>query len=548
MWRSGVYTAPVSGGSFLLRRGKFSIQEDFRLADNISLRRPDRGNIKVVGAVAGVVALVVLLNVWWWVFCRIEIDSGKIGILTAKSGKNLPSGDIIAVEPGYKGIQLDTLPPGRHFRNPIFWDWEIVDLVEIPAGHVGVRIRYYGKDFTEEDLLAGRVIAGPDQKGIVREVMSPGQRYAINPYAESVEVHRAVEIPAGMVGVVTNYGGQETDRLPDAEIDEAKEEEVAQLFLVEPGQKGVVRQYLTPGVHYLNPYLERVHVMDTRSQKFEMSGVEAVRYPTSDAFDMSVDLTVKWRIKIDRAPEVFVRIGELSPDMEHNEILQKVIIPTVRGVARIEGSKYTALDYIMGDSRQKFQDSLFERIKAVCEPKGIEIMSVLINDFVPPVEIARPVTERVVADEELSRNRNQILQARSEQALARSEELAELERQTVAARTKMREKVIDVQGRQRVALIDQERRLIMEKTFLEAARQEAAATVARGKANSEVILQHARAEADTLKMSVEAFGGADNLAYYELVTKLAPSISSLFENTDGIFGGIFRELLPAGRR
>ena len=32
------------------------------------------------------------------------------------------------------GIQEQVLGPGRHFRNPLIWNWELVDLTEISSG------------------------------------------------------------------------------------------------------------------------------------------------------------------------------------------------------------------------------------------------------------------------------------------------------------------------------------------------------------------------------------------------------------------------------
>ena len=62
---------------------------------------------------------------WFWFFCRIEPGPGEIAILIRKTGKDLPSGQILALEEGQKGIQLDVLAEGRYFRNPYHWGWQI---------------------------------------------------------------------------------------------------------------------------------------------------------------------------------------------------------------------------------------------------------------------------------------------------------------------------------------------------------------------------------------------------------------------------------------
>ena len=85
-----------------------------------------------------VAALVPLYGIWLWFFCRLEVDSGQAAVLIAKTGTNLPSGQIVATAPGHKGIQLALLPEGRYFRNPLFWDWKYIDVIDIPAGKLGV--------------------------------------------------------------------------------------------------------------------------------------------------------------------------------------------------------------------------------------------------------------------------------------------------------------------------------------------------------------------------------------------------------------------------
>ncbi len=66
----------------------------------------------------GLLGLVALLVLFIWFCCRIEPEPGKLAILIHKTGRDLPEGAILALEPAQKGIQLEVLPEGRYFRNP----------------------------------------------------------------------------------------------------------------------------------------------------------------------------------------------------------------------------------------------------------------------------------------------------------------------------------------------------------------------------------------------------------------------------------------------
>ena len=61
----------------------------------------------VLGLGAGglLVAAAVLVPLWVWFFCRIEPGEGEIAVLIRKTGRDLPSGAILAASPAHKGIQ-----------------------------------------------------------------------------------------------------------------------------------------------------------------------------------------------------------------------------------------------------------------------------------------------------------------------------------------------------------------------------------------------------------------------------------------------------------
>jgi hypothetical protein len=98
------------------------------------------------------------------------VPPGKVGIVTARDGKPLPAGRILADE-GERGIQRHVLPPGVYRINLHGSTVDPVDATEIKLGYVGVQQRLLGKDGT------GRFAEGPDDKGILKEVLQPGLYY-----------------------------------------------------------------------------------------------------------------------------------------------------------------------------------------------------------------------------------------------------------------------------------------------------------------------------------------------------------------------------------
>lgn len=476
--------------------------------------------------------------VFQWFFCRLEVPAGSLGVLIAKTGEDLPDGEVVATKPGQKGIQLETLKPGRHFYNPLLWDWEVHSIVEVPSGKIGVLTRLYGEtpDVTQDLLVP---LDGAPKKGIVAEVLPPGLHEKVNPMAYQVVLQDAVDIQAGFVGVVCNRVGK-VPATPNT-------------YLVEKGERGVQKEVLKPGTYYMNPWAASVQPVDVRSQRLELAkdptkgatedDSTALSFPSSDGFEITVKLTVEWSIEEARAAEVFVRIGTGEDHSPMDEVLHKVLIPALRGLSRIEGSRYPAANYIAGESRTVFQDSIFRALKDRAEDQGIVIRSVLVNDIVPPQDIALPIREREVAKEKLSRNQVQLQQAKAEQDLARETELVQQEQKKVESETEKSKRKIASENVQRMALIEQEQLLVVAKADVAAAELQAKAILARGQAEADVIAAQNRAESEALRASVEAFATPAGFAAFTFAARIGPRIRAVFADPDGPFGAPFESLL-----
>ena len=111
--------------------------------------------------------------------------------------------------------------------------------------------------------------------------------------------------------------------------------------------------------------------------------------------------------------------------------------------------------------------------------------------------------------------------------------------------------VIDAEPRQdiREALIEANKRLKVAELELQAAADQAAATLARGSADAKVIEFQNEAEASGWKKAVEAFGGSgDEYARWTMLRKLAPAFRSMMVNThDNPIMEIFRQYEQAPR-
>jgi hypothetical protein len=523
-------------------------------ASDISKRFGLPAGVSVAGVAA---AAVVLLGLAYWTYSqfRIDVPARHIGVLIRQTGEDLPNEEEVATKDGQKGLQLTVLTEGRKFLNPYVWDWAVYPMVEIPEGKLGVRIRLYG-----DDPPAGSLIAEKEtQRGVVPDVLRPG-RYPINAlvrgqeagrpkkdYVEIVEVHDPVTVPAGFRGVVTNLSGP----LPQDR----------NTITVESGFRGVQTKTIDAGTYYFNPYLYRVAKVDCRSQRYNLGEHDEMGFPSKDGFWVSLDGVIEFRIDPERAAEVFVLFNEAANDNPgegtfQEEVIRKIVMPNARSFCRIRGSNSSGREFIGGETRAAFQKAFQDAMHAACDKEGVEIVQALITKIHPPQAIAEPVRAREVARQELSQYKEQQAQQIEEAKLATEKALIQQKQALVAAD----QEVVKVKTRalqeQQVAVTEAEQELEVSRRDLEAAKDQAAAMLARAKAEAGVIAFQNEAEAAGWRTAVDALGGDGNAyAKYVLMERLAPAFTRIMANSaDTPLMTVFRDVvesngdltLPAG--
>ncbi len=469
----------------------------------------------------------VFLPFWVWVYWRIEPGPNEIAVLIRKTGNDLPPSEIIAPDNSYKGIQLEVLPPGgRYFYNPYTWDWKYKEVTDIPAGKVGVMVQLFGKD-----LPAGEILATPGAKGILPEVLNLG-KHAINPYAYEVHTYNVKQIKPGCVGVVTSLIGKDmltTTTLPENQRN---------TFLVPLGLKGVQSEVRDPGTYPINPFTQTIVEVNLQSQRFEMGGGDAIRFLTQDGFQVTVEGTIEFNIQRDKAALLTHQVGDLE------DIINKIILPRARGFSRVEGSKKSGIDFIVGETRQQFQNGLEQHLKETCDPWGVSVNSVLIRNIIPPQDIAKVIRDRELAVQEAKKFDQQIEQAKSGAELVRQEMLAIQNSKKVEADTGRLKAEIGAKQNLSVQVTAAKRDLDVSRIGLQSAQQQAQAQLLAAQADRDVIRQTNKAEADVLKAKVDAFGSGDTYVRYLLYGKLAPRIQSIL-TADQPGNGAFGLPLPA---
>lgn len=518
--------------------------------------------ISIVAGVAFVI-LGVGLGITWTMF-RVYVPPGQCAVLIRKTGAPLPPGERIA-SPGQKGVQRETLGPGRYFYSPWAWEWELHPLVEISAGNPASWAEHYSGRLTDTappefrgawpqvGILVNKVgkpaptdaeVVPPGYQGIQRDVLTPGV-YRINPYVYELRTVPATIVPLGYCGVVTSQLGDlpgyetiaETLVGPDGQTVQSEPTRVQKL--ASPGQRGVLRDVLPPGIYYLNPYVHRVDIVQVGYNQLSSLKTDAeevqITFPSEDGFTINVEVTVVWGRHPANTSEMLNRFGDLNK-------VKEIILSQMRSICRNLGSEYVSTDFIRGEKRELYQQAVTETLRKVCGERDIEILIALIHN----IEVQGGTTDGqgdmdlkgTIQRGFIAREQDLTKQALRETARVRAElETAraqvEIARETISAETRKKVAQVRAEGERKAREIDAQRDLEVATIQREIAELDAERTRVLGRAQAGVEQLLNQAQADGKRMFVEAFGSSRAYNLYTFAENFAPESIRLIFAGDG---------------
>ncbi|MFT7618358.1 MAG: regulator of protease activity HflC (stomatin/prohibitin superfamily) [Planctomycetota bacterium] len=469
-------------------------------------------------AVFAVLALVLMFH---WSINRIYVDRGQSLMLRYKGPLLFGSREKARVghfaEEGQIGVLAQLRGPGRHFYCPIWWEVEIVEDMTVEPGYVALVRSSLGDDLPAGQYLVDGKLGETKFKGIMRTVFGPG-RYRVNPYAYEfkkvstvksrsggqIKLSGWVEIPTGYVGVVTNQADN----------------------LLTGAKKGIQSDVLPPGIYPINGKEQQVDVIEIGFREATV-GVEKMRtpdgalildksgepqvkdtskginFPSNDGFPIHMDFTAIWGIMPDAAPKIIRTFGNIGA------VEDKVVLPQIESICRNNGSRYSAVELLVGEDRQKFQEQTTEAFRTVLNAKDITLQYGLVRHIYIPVQVREPIQNAFIADElKLTRDQEQ-LTAKVEGKLREAERKVELESEKVRAETDKLVAEAIAQGHKTVGETAAETEKFVAKIDRQVAELESQATVVRGQAGAESEKMLQEAKADKFGLAVKAFGSGE---------------------------------------
>jgi len=420
------------------------------------------------------------------------------------------------------GVRQKLRGPGRHFYSPIWYERVLVEDTVIHPGQVGIVTCRLGEALDEGQYLVDGNLGETKYKGILRKALAPG-RYRINPYGYQVNLVKEVKkksgnqekrsgwvtIPTGYVGVVTNLAANPaTNQLA-----------------------GIQENVLPPGIYPINGREQEIDIVEIgyrettvkmekvrkkdRSLELDEAGEplvvvgtadsSGIDFPSNDGFNIYMDFTAIWGLMPDQAPHAVRTFGNVD------EVEDKVVKPQIDSICRNSGSKYSAVELLVGEDRERFQQANLDALQAVLSEKKISLQYGLVRHIYIPKEVREPIQRGFVADELTLTRKQEQETAKAEALLRQAEKNVDLEEKTVIASTERKYQQKVAEGDRQAKTIEAETELLVAAIKRGTATLEADAVRLLGEAENKGKQMVAEATADRFRLAVEAFGS--NSAY-----------------------------------
>lgn len=233
----------------------------------------------------------------------------------------------------------------------------------------------------------------------------------------------------------------------------------------------VQNDVLYSGLHFINPLVEVRH-MDIKTQNYTMSGIQdegakasddAIRVLTADGLEVTIDLTVLYKLLPSDAPKIVKETGADYTD--------KIVRPLTRTKIRDNAVYYEAVA-LYSTKRDEFQQRIFKSIEDDFAKRGLLLEQLLIRNITLPQSVKTTIEQKINAEQDAQKMQF-VLQKEKQEA----------ERKRVEAQG-----IADYQRIINQGLTDKQLQYEQIKAYLELAKSQNSKVIVMGKGNTPLII------------------------------------------------------------
>ena len=161
----------------------------------------------------------------------------------------------------------------------------------------------------------------------------------------------------------------------------------------------VQNESLASGLNFINPLMD-VTTIDVRTLNYTMSGVhdegaksgdDAIKVLTSDGLEVTIDLSVLYRVNPTEAGRMLKEIGVDFED--------KIVRPITRTRIRDNSVYYEAVA-LYSTKRDEFQARIFKTIETDFKKRGLILENLLVRNITLPASVKSTIEQKINAEQE----------------------------------------------------------------------------------------------------------------------------------------------------
>ena len=189
---------------------------------------------------------------------------------------------------------------------------------------------------------------------------------------------------------------------------------------IDAGNVGVKSLYgsvqpdvLQSGLHLINPLLD-VTNFDIQTQNYTMSAIheegaqegdDAIRVLTSDGLEVTIDLTVLYKVVATSAPRLLSETG--------SDFKDKIVRPITRTKIRDNAVYYQAVD-LFGNKRDEFQLRIYKSIESDFKSRGLMLEQLLVRNITLPNSVKASIESKINAEQDAKKMEFVLLKEKQE--------------------------------------------------------------------------------------------------------------------------------------
>jgi len=176
--------------------------------------------------------------------------------------------------------------------------------------------------------------------------------------------------------------------------------------IIEPGKVGVQTLFgkvqdgvLESGLHVINPFVDVTtfsiqtenYTMTAKPSEGSVQGDDSISVLSSDGLEVTIDLSVLYKVNPVRAPFIYQNIGI---DYDH-----KIVRPVTRTAIRDNAVNYVAVD-LYSTKRGEFQFKINKTITDNFAKNGLLVEQVLVRNISLPATVRASIESKIQAEQD----------------------------------------------------------------------------------------------------------------------------------------------------